>query len=215
MDQYPEIVTRERRLWIVLWLNIALLGLLVVVGLRAGSLGLLAAAGDYIADIGAIALALLAIWFKSNNAHDARYARAPSYAALINVVLLLVVVMAVLVEAAHRLLTREFDLHPVPVIWTALIAAAFMTVGAFILGGDTHDADDTTSDKLNMRAVLLDTIADAVSAAAVAITGLIVLVTGRFMWLDSVVAAVIAVVVGYHALELLVDVRRDLKSTGD
>ena len=208
-------VTRERRLWTVLWLNIALLGLLVTVGLRAGSLGLLAAAGDYIADIGAIALALFAIWLKSNNAHDARYARAPSYAALINVVLLLVVVVAVLLEAAHRLWTRDFDLHPSPVIWTALVAAAVMTMGAFILGGDTHGAHDTNADKLNMRAVLLDTIADAVSAAAVAITAIIVFVTGRFMWLDSVVATVIAVVVGYHSLELLRDVRRDIKSTGD
>ena len=45
-------MTREQRLWTVLWLNVALLGLLVVVGLRAGSLGLIAAAGDYIADIG-------------------------------------------------------------------------------------------------------------------------------------------------------------------
>ena len=90
-----------------------------------------------------------------------------------------------------------------------------MTIGALILGGDMDAADDTSADRLNMRAVLLDTIADAVSAAAVAVTGLVVLVTGRFIWLDSVVASVIAVVVGYHALELLGDVRRDLKGTGD
>ena len=207
-------MTREQRLWTVLGLNIALLGLLVVVGVRAGSLGLLAAAGDYIADTGAIALALFAIAHKSRNAHDARAARAPSVAALVNVVLLLLVVVAVLVEAIHRLRTQSFDLHPVPVMWTAAIAALFMTMGALILGGDVQDAHDTESDKLNMRAVLLDTVADAVSAAAVAITGVIVLVTGKYLWLDSAVAVVIALVVGYHAIQLLREVRRDLKGTG-
>lgn len=208
-------VTRQQRLWTVLWLNVALLGLLVVVGLRAGSLGLIAAAGDYIADIGAIALALFAIWLKSSHAHDGRFARAPVYAALVNVVLLLMVAVAVLIEAFHRLMTKSFEMAPTPVIWTAVIAAVAMTIGALILGGDMDAADDTSADRLNMRAVLLDTIADAVSAAAVAVTGLVVLVTGRFIWLDSVVASVIAVVVGYHALELLGDVRRDLKGTGD
>jgi len=209
------VVTRQQRLWTVLWLNVALLGLLVVVGLRAGSLGLIAAAGDYIADIGAIALALFAIWLKSSHAHDGRFARAPVYAALVNVVLLLMVAVAVLIEAFHRLMTKSFEMAPTPVIWTAVIAAVAMTIGALILGGDMDAADDTSADRLNMRAVLLDTIADAVSAAAVAVTGLVVLVTGRFIWLDSVVASVIAVVVGYHALELLGDVRRDLKGTGD
>jgi cobalt-zinc-cadmium efflux system protein len=191
-------------------LNVALLGVLVFVGLTAGSLGLLAAAGDYIADVGAIALALLAIWFKGRSAHDGRYDKAPTWAALVNVVLLLVVVAGVLIEAVRRLVSGAFDLHPVPVIWTAVIAAVFMTVGAFILGGDADDEDDTVADRLNMRAVLLDTVADAVSAAAVAISGIIVLVTHRLAWLDPVVAIVIALVVGYHALELLRDVRRDL-----
>ena len=205
-------MTRKRRLWIVLWLNVALLGVLVVVGARAGSLGLLAAAGDYIADVGAIALALLAIWLKARNAHDGRYDKAPTWAALVNVVLLLLVVIGVVAEAIRRLWSREFDLHPLPVIWAAVIATVFMAVGAFILGGDSDHIDDTAADKLNMRAVLLDTVADAVSAGAVAISGIVVLLTHGWAWLDSVVALVIALVVGYHALELLRDVRHDLKS---
>ena len=208
-------MTREQRLWTVLWLNVALLGLLVVVGLRAGSLGLIAAAGDYIADIGAIALALFAIWLKSSRSHDGRFARAPVYAALVNVVLLLVVVVAVLIEASHRLMTKSFEMAPTPVIWTAVVAAVFMTIGALILGGDMDVADDTTADRLNMRAVLLDTIADAVSAGAVARCGIIMLVTGGFGWLDAVVAAVIALVVGYHAIELARDVSVSIKNAGD
>jgi cobalt-zinc-cadmium efflux system protein len=207
-------VTRERRLWIVLWLNVALLGLLVVTGLSAGSLGLLAAAGDYIVDVGAISLALLAIWLR-NHARDGRFDRAPTLAALVNVVLLIVIIAWVMVEAVHRLVTREFELQPVPVIAAALAAAVVMALGAVILGTDQPDEDDTAADRLNMRAVLLDTIADAVSAGAVALSALIVLVTSGWQWLDPLVAIVISLVVGYHALGLLKEVREELRAAGD
>jgi Co/Zn/Cd efflux system component len=126
-----------------------------------------------------------------------------------------VVVVAVLIEAIHRLMTKAFEMQPTPVIWTAVIAAAFMTVGALILGGDMDAADDTSADRLNMRAVLLDTIADAVSAGAVALCGVIMLITGGFGWLDAVVAAIIALVVGYHAIELARDVALSIKNAGD
>jgi Co/Zn/Cd efflux system component len=52
-------------------------------------------------------------------------------------------------------------------------------------------------------AVLLDTIADAAAAVGVAATGGIILATGGWYWLDPAVALVIAVVIGYHALALL------------
>ena len=208
-------MTRERRLWVVLGLNLALLGVLIGVGLRAGSLGLLAAAGDYIADVGAICIALMAIWLKKNNAHDPRFDRAPTVAALINVILLIAVVAWVLVEAIHRLWFRAIELEALPVIWTAVLAAVLMTVGAIILGGDIDGDDDTTADRLNMRAVLLDTVADAVSAAAVALTGLIVLLTNGWQWLDPIVAVVIALVVGYHAVKLLSEVHDDLRGAND
>jgi len=48
-----------------------------------------------------------------------------------------------------------------------------MTVGAFIIGDDEHD-------DLYLRSVLLDTISDAVVAAALAITGAIILITKGF-----------------------------------
>jgi Co/Zn/Cd efflux system component len=53
-------VPRERRLTVVLLLNLLLVTALVVVGLRAP--WVLAADGDYLADATAIAVWLLAIW---------------------------------------------------------------------------------------------------------------------------------------------------------
>jgi divalent metal cation (Fe/Co/Zn/Cd) transporter len=46
-------------------------------------------------------------------------------------------------------------------------------------------------------------IADAVAAGGVAASGGVILATGRLFWLDPAVALLIAVVVGYHAVQLL------------
>ena len=55
-----------------------------------------------------------------------------------------------------------------------------------------------------MRAVLLDTAADAAAAAGVAVAGGVILAAGGLFWIDPAVAFVIAVVVGYHAGRLLI-----------
>jgi cobalt-zinc-cadmium efflux system protein len=54
-----------------------------------------------------------------------------------------------------------------------------------------------------MKAVLLDTAADAAAAAGVAATGAVILITGGWYWLDPTVALVVAAVVGYHAVVLI------------
>jgi putative transposase len=59
-------VSREKRLWVVLLLNLLLIAGLVIVGLRAHSLGVLAARADYLADAAAIGVSLLAIWLTAS-----------------------------------------------------------------------------------------------------------------------------------------------------
>jgi Co/Zn/Cd efflux system component len=70
-------------------------------------------------------------------------------------------------------------------------------VAALIVGTDVEDADG--KEDFNIKAVLLDTAADAGAASGVAVTGAIIFVTGRWNWLDPTVALAIAVVIGYHA----------------
>ncbi|MCW2941623.1 MAG: cation transporter [Actinomycetia bacterium] len=65
---------------------------------------------------------------------------------------------------------------------------------------------------LNMKALLLDTAADAIAAGGVAITGAIILAKAGWYWLDPTVALIIAVVVGYHALRLIRKVVAALKA---
>jgi cobalt-zinc-cadmium efflux system protein len=81
-----------------------------------------------------------------------------------------------------------------------------MIACAVIAGGDDDDDDD-----LHMRSIVLDAVADAVSAGAVAITGLVFLLTDRLFWLDGAVALVIGVVIAHQALRLLRAVTHELR----
>jgi cobalt-zinc-cadmium efflux system protein len=85
----------------------------------------------------------------------------------------------------------------------SMVAASAMIVCAFILGNVAGD--------LNMESMMLDTVADAAAAIGVAISGAIILTTKGTYWLDSLVALLIALGVGYHAVRLMRRVLADLR----
>jgi cobalt-zinc-cadmium efflux system protein len=114
---------------------------------------------------------------------------------------LLVLCIAVTIAGVDRLVSGSPRVEGLPVVAAAGIAAVVMAVGALILAGDPDDGD--LAGRLNVRAVLLDTIGDAAAATGVAIAGVIILATGGNYWLDPLVALVIALVVGYHAASLI------------
>ncbi len=198
-------MTRSRRLTIVLALNLVLVIGLVVVGISAHSLGVLAAGADYVADAAAIGIALLALWLAKRPSTTKRpggHPRANAIAALVNGGWLLVLSVLIVASAIDRLIAGTPSVHGLPVLVMSGIAAAAMIVAALILRGDI-DADDDADETLSVRAVLLDTAADAAAALGVAITGAIILATGGWDWLDPTVALVIAVVIGSHTFRLL------------
>lgn len=204
-------MTRTRRLSVVLILNLALVAGLLVVGISANSLGVLAEGADYLADAAAIGVSLLAVRVSKLPPTPQRpqgYPMATTWAAGVNACWLLVLSVAILVGAAGRLLTGTSEVHGLPVLIVSGVAAAVMFVGALILGGDDDngDGDNTAGGDLNMRAVLLDTAGDAAAAAGVAVAGAVIYVAKGLYWLDPVVAAIIALVVGYHAVRLLIEI---------
>jgi cobalt-zinc-cadmium efflux system protein len=85
-----------------------------------------------------------------------------------------------------------------------------MLAGALILGGEVDDDDDGDED-LHMKAVMLDTAADAAAAASVAVTGAIIFAMNGLYWLDPTVALIVSVVIAYHAINLLRRVVRALR----
>lgn len=202
-------MTRTTRLTVVLLLNLVLVGGLVVAGISAHSVGVLAAGGDYLADAAAIGISLFAIALGRRPPSRRRpggYPRATTYAALLNVTLLLAVVTLVVAEAARRLIAGVGQVHGLAVLIASGIAAVAMLAGGLILRADEDAEDDSEGDRANMRAVVLDTLADSAAAAGVAVTGAIILAEPALSWLDPTVALIIGAVIGYHALALIRDV---------
>jgi cobalt-zinc-cadmium efflux system protein len=89
------------------------------------------------------------------------------------------------------------------VVVVSIVAAFAMISCAFILGNVEGD--------LSMESVMLDTVADAAAAIGVAISGVVILITKGTYWLDSTVALLIALVVGYHAIRLMTRVLARLR----
>jgi cobalt-zinc-cadmium efflux system protein len=199
-------VSRTNRLAVVLCLNVALIAGLVAVGLTAHSLSVLAAAGDYFADAVGIGVGLFAIKLSRRPPTAQRpdgHSKATTIAALFNGALLLLIVIFVIVEGVHRLVSGSGHVHGLPMVIASSVAAITMVVDAFVLRNDEDDPDDDDGDRVNMRAILLDTAADAAAAGGAAIAGVIIIATDGHDWLDPTVAIVIAIFVGCHVIALL------------
>lgn len=194
-------MSQQKRLRYLLALNVAMITGLIIVGLTSHSLGVLAAGGDFIADSFAIGLGLLAVYLRDN--HGSR--QAPTYVALINGLLLLAITVGVIVTAVSRLLTLNPEVHGLPVLIVSVISTFVMVAGALILGKSAGNED------LHMRSVLLDTLADGLAAAGVAVVGAIIYFTHGLYWLDSLVAIIIGIVIGFGAIRLLNDVVKTLR----
>jgi cobalt-zinc-cadmium efflux system protein len=191
-----------RRLWVVLVANLAMVLALVVVGVLSHSLGVLAAGGDYLGDAAGVALALLALRVSRD-----RPGRGPnSYPALANAAFLLAVTIVVIVIALQRLTGGAPHVEGLPVIVVSVVAGFVMAGCAFVIG--TVEEGD-----FNMRSVMLDTLADGLSAVGVAASGAVILIVGGVYWLDSAVALGIAAIIAYHALKLIRDVLAHLRTT--
>jgi len=186
-------MSQAARLSWVLALNVSLIAGLVVAGLAAHSLSVLAAAGDTAADASAIGLGLLAVWLRDHRGS----ASAPTYVAGLNASLLLILSIAICVEAVDRLISDSPAVRGLPTLIASSAALLVMLACAAILGRGAATED------LHMRSVLLYTLADALSAAGVAVVAAIILATGRWYWLDSVSAIVISVVIAVGAVHLL------------
>ena len=207
-------MSRTSRLAVVLLLNLGLVTALVIVGLAAHSLAVLAAGADYLADAGAIGVSLLAIWLAGlppSRARPGGYPQATNIAALVNAGWLLVLNVLIAAAATQRLAAGAHRVEGLPVLIVSGIAAAVMLAGALVLSGDP--ADDDGGEDLNVKAVLLDTAADAAAAGGVAASGAIIVGVGGWYWLDPAVALAIAVIIGYQAQKLVRKVMAALRSS--
>ncbi len=168
-------------------------------GIWSGSLALLADAGHMAIDTAAVALGLFALWVSRRPPSTKRtygYYRAEILAATVNGALLVAVAFWIFYEAYQRF----NEPHSINGPWMTGIAVGGLIVnlvGLRLLRSHSHTS-------LNMRAVTLHLISDALGSAGAVTAGIAVWGWG-LTWADSAVSVLIAALILYGAFNLLVE----------
>ncbi|WP_137718649.1 cation diffusion facilitator family transporter [Methylobacillus flagellatus] len=168
-------------------------------GWFTGSLALLGDAGHMISDAAALGLAWLGSWIARKPAsqrHSYGLVRAEVMVALINGLLMLAVVIAIVVEALHRLE------HPQAVqgIEVMLIAALGLIVN-IVVARQLHQHQDS----LNHRAALLHVLGDLLGSIAALAAGAVIYFTG-WLAIDPILSLFICALILISTLRLLREV---------
>ena len=192
---HPTDFTRAFAIGIAI--NVGIVAIELVFGLRANSMALISDAGHNLSDV----LGLVVGWagaVMAKRSPSPRFTyglkKASILAALINALFLLVAVGAIAAEAVRRLF------HPAPaqaqtMIWVAAVAIVGNLLTALLFArGRAHD--------LNARAAYMHMAADAAVSAAVVFAGLVILWTGQ-SWVDPVMSIAVALVILWGSFGLL------------
>lgn len=186
-----------RRLLIALVLAAVYLVAEVVGGLYTKSLALLADAGHMASDVGALALALGALWLAQRPPTPEKsfgYQRAEILAALVNATALCVVIVFVFVEAWERL-TTPHEVLAGPMLVIAIGGLVVNLAAAVILHSGMED-------NMNVRGAFLHVLADALGSLGAIASGALILTFG-WTWADSVASFLIGILVLISAWGLL------------
>jgi len=190
----------QRRVALVILLNIIIVIIESTVGVISGSLALLSDAWHNLSDVLALVVTAIALGLGARAATSSMtygYVRSEMMATFINAGFLSLLMIWVAVEAVDRLI------HPMPVdgwltMITAGIALVVNTASAVILGGHahahTHDDDENEHHDLNVRAAFWHMASDAILSLAVVLGGGAMILWG-IPWIDSVLSLVFAAVI--------------------
>jgi len=180
-------------------LNFLFVVIEVAAGLYIHSLSLLSDAGHNLADVGSLALSLLAfrlVSVKSNDRYTYGYRKTSILVALFNAMILLVSIGAIVYEAIRRF----FNPEPIQGTTIALVAGIGIIINAVsaILFLREKDKD------INVKSAYVHLMSDAVVSLGLVIGGIVIFYTNWF-WMDSLLSIVIALVILYSTWQLLKD----------
>lgn len=200
----------QRRVALVIALNIAIVILESTVGVISGSLALLSDAWHNLSDVLALVVTVIALGLGTRPANAEMtygYVRSEMMATFINAGFLSLLMIWVAVEAVDRLL------HPMPVngwltMITAGVALLVNAASAVILGGHAHahthddDEEEEAEHDLNVRAAFWHMASDAILSLAVVLGGGAMILWG-IPWIDSVLSLLFALVIFIASSKLL------------
>jgi len=193
----PEMKELNNAFIIGICLNMLFVIIEVGVGLNIHSLSLLSDAGHNLADVGSLALSLLAFRLMKNKANEKYtygYKKTTILTALFNAMVLLVSIGAIAYEALHRLLNPE----PLPGRTIAMVAGIGILINAFTAYLFMKDKEKD----LNIKSAYLHLISDALVSAALVVGGIIIAYT-QWYWLDALLGMTVAIVILFSTWNLL------------
>lgn len=159
-----------------------------VAGGWSGSLALLSDAGHMVTDSASLGLALFAHAYASRPP-TARasygHGRAEVLAAFVNAIAMLAIVVAIVVEAARRLIAPE----PVEGATVLGVAVAGLAVNLFVAWRLS-----SATGSVNARAALLHVMGDLLGSVAAIVAGAVILATG-WMPIDPILSVVVALLI--------------------
>jgi cobalt-zinc-cadmium efflux system protein len=184
-----ELADVSRALIVGIILNLLFVVIEVIAGLYVHSLSLLSDAGHNLADVGALALSLLAfrlLKIKANERYTYGYRKTSILTALFNAVVLLVSIGAIAYEAIHRF----FNPEPLPGNIIAIVAGVGILINGFtaILFIKEKEKD------INIKSAYLHLLSDALVSLGLVVAGIVIYYTGWY-WLDPVLSIIIAIVI--------------------
>lgn len=163
----------------------------------SGSLTLLADAGHMFVDCAGLLIALIAARLMNRprtDKHTWGLARVEVVSAAIQASMLLVVCVAVAIEAVRRLLAPVTVTAPEMAVF-ALVGLVANLVGLLLLRGHAEQS-------LNMRAAFLEVLNDAIGSLAVLLAALVIALTGQVI-ADPIASLLVAALMAPRALRIL------------
>jgi cobalt-zinc-cadmium efflux system protein len=166
-------------------------------GWWTGSLALFADAGHMLADVAALTLALIAVWFGSRPATPGKtfgYYRLEILAAFINGIALVAIAFFIFYEAYLRWLAPT-PIRSVPMTIVAAGGLVVNLVCARLLHTERHD-------DLNVRGAWLHIMSDALGSVGAIVAGIIITLSESYA-ADPVISALIALLIIWSSWHLI------------
>ena len=196
-DHFEKLTNVNAALVIGIVLNSLFVVVEAIIGFSVDSLSLLSDAGHNLADVGSLALSLLAfkmLKIKPNNKYTYGYRKTTILASLVNGVILLISVGAIVYAAIQR-----FSNPPaLPGKTIALVAGIgivinFATAFMFLKNKDSD---------LNIKGAYLHMLADGLVSVGIMAGGIIIYFT-QLYWIDPVFSLIIVIVILSNTWSLL------------
>jgi cobalt-zinc-cadmium efflux system protein len=171
----------------------------IIYALSANSMTLLADAVHNFGDVFGLLLAWGANWllsFPARKRYSYGYKRITILASLANALILVATSAMIVFESVYKL----FHLSPIHEQTVIIVAL----VGIFVNGGTSLLFMRGIHDDLNIKGAFIHLAADALLAAGVVVTGLLIWYTGE-LWLDPAVSLVLVFIILWNTWKLLRD----------